>query len=54
MRISIFGMGYVGTVSAACLCENGHTVICVDTDFDKVELLAHGKSPIVEDGVAEL
>jgi GDP-mannose 6-dehydrogenase len=47
-------MGYVGTVSAACLCEKGHTVICVDTDCDKVELLAHGKSPIVEDGVAEL
>jgi len=32
MRISIFGMGFVGAVSAACVCEKGHTVICVDTE----------------------
>jgi len=47
-------MGYVGTVSAACLSEKGHSIVCVDTDQGKIDLLQRGKSPIVEDGVEEL
>jgi UDP-glucose 6-dehydrogenase len=46
MRISIFGMGYVGTVSAAGLCEKGHTVICVDTeDKQMIPFLASYTGP---------
>jgi GDP-mannose 6-dehydrogenase len=54
MRISVFGLGYVGTVSAACLAERGHTLIGVDTNLDKVQLLDTGKSPIVENQISQL
>lgn len=54
MRISIFGMGYVGVVSAACLAREGHEVLGVDVNADKVRLLAQGVAPIVEEGIAEL
>ncbi len=54
MRISIFGLGYVGTVTAACLARDGHAVTGVDVNPDKVRLLAGGHSPIVEPGVDEL
>lgn len=54
MRVSIFGMGYVGLVTAACLYRNGHTVIGVDIDQQKINMLSEGKSPIVEPGLPEL
>ena len=54
MKITIFGMGYVGVVSAACLTRDGHTVTGVDPVASKVEDLARGRSPVQEPGVPEL
>ncbi len=54
MKISIFGLGYVGSVSAACLARDGHDVVGVDVNAQKLELLRGGKAPIVEEGIQEL
>jgi GDP-mannose 6-dehydrogenase len=52
--ISIFGLGYVGSVSAACFAHQGHRVVGVDVSPAKVEMMASGRSPIVEARMTEL
>jgi UDPglucose 6-dehydrogenase len=54
MKIAVVGTGYVGLVLGACLAENGNTVICVDKDESKVDMLKAGKMPIYEPGLEEM
>ena len=54
MNVSVFGLGYVGSVSAASFAADGHTVVGVDVNPDKVASLNEGRSPIVEQGLEEL
>ncbi len=54
MKVAILGLGYVGTVTAACLADRGHHVTGVDPDCHKIEAIRRGHSPVVEPGCDEL
>jgi GDP-mannose 6-dehydrogenase len=54
LRISVIGLGFVGTVTGACLCEIGHEVVGVDLDEGKVDLFARGHAPILEPQIDQL
>ncbi len=54
MKICVFGAGYVGLVTAACLPEMGNSVVCLDIDAARVAGLQRGEMPIHEPGLAEL
>jgi GDP-mannose 6-dehydrogenase len=54
VRISVFGLGYVGTVSAGCLAQDGHEVVGVDPVQTKVDLINRGESPIIEAEIREI
>jgi GDP-mannose 6-dehydrogenase len=54
MRVSVFGLGYVGCVTAACLAKAGHAVVGVDVNAEKVAMINTATSPIVEPGLPEL
>lgn len=54
MRVSVFGLGYVGAVSCGCFANDGFSVIGVDLNAAKVELMNQGRSPIVEERIGDL
>lgn len=54
MRVSVFGAGYVGLVTGACMADLGHDVVIRDVVVEKIEALRRGEVPIHEDGLAEL
>jgi len=53
MRVAVIGLGYVGTTTSACLAADGHEVVGVDGNPLKVEMVARGESPIIEQGITE-
>src|SRR3989454_11964725 len=54
MRVALFGLGYVGSVTAACLAKAGHEVVGVDISAEKVAMVNGARPPVVEPGLAEL
>jgi GDP-mannose 6-dehydrogenase len=54
MKVSVFGLGYVGCVSAACLAARGHEVVGVDVNPAKIDLIGRGLAPVVEERIGEL
>ena len=54
MRVSVFGLGYVGCVTAACLVKAGHQVLGVDINGEKVSMVNDGISPLLEPGLGDL
>ncbi|HEY1075512.1 MAG TPA: UDP-glucose/GDP-mannose dehydrogenase family protein [Fontimonas sp.] len=54
MKVTVFGSGYVGLVTAACLADSGNQVVCVDVDAARVQLLEDGHCPFYEPGVDQL
>jgi GDP-mannose 6-dehydrogenase len=54
LKVSVFGLGYVGTVSAGCLAADGHEVIGVDPVSTKIDLINRGQSPIIEAEIGEI
>src|SRR5213080_256064 len=53
-RVSVFGLGYVGAVTAACLAHKGHEVVGVDVNPLKVEMMESGQAPVLEPRLKEL
>ena len=53
MKVSVFGLGYVGTVSAACLATEGHDVVGVDVNPAKLAMIGEGRTPVVEERIGE-
>lgn len=54
MNLQVYGLGYVGTVTAALMADFGHQVIGIDTNLSKVEMINEGKSPVSEPGLEEI
>jgi UDPglucose 6-dehydrogenase len=54
VRIAVFGAGHVGLVTGLCFAEKGHEVVCVDSDFSKIQLLKSGQSVVYEPGILSL
>src|ERR1700754_3710795 len=53
-RVAVFGLGYVGSVSAACLASRGHSVIGVDVSSEKVDMVNQGRSTVIEERIGDI